>query len=294
MNVQLGISAINWANEGIPELGDHYTCNDILSDMSQLGYKGTEFSRKFPRDIAELKQILSEKGLCLTSQWKSVVFSDPSCRETEMEEFREHVDFLREMDCKHVVICEGGKKVTDASGTRIVPFTDEEWMHFVSGLHEAGGYCKANGMELVYHFHAETVIEKKEEIQRLADSTDPGLVSLLYDTGHAYYGGTDPLELLKDLYPRIKYIHLKDVRKNILQWQRSNHIDFNTAVVKGVFTVPGDGCIDFKPIFEELHNRGYEGWMIVEAEQDPGIADPFEYGLKAKKYLDHLMETIKR
>jgi inosose dehydratase len=292
MNVKLGISAINWTNEGIPELGDHYTCRHILSDMSKLGYHGTEFSRKFPRDIGELKQRLSEKNLCLTSQWKSVVFSDPARRDEEMRGYREHVNFLKEMGCKYVVTCENGRKATDTNGTRIVPFTDEEWMHFVCGLHEAGEYCRENGMELVYHFHGETVIERREEIQRLMDSTDPELVSLLYDTGHAYYGGMDPLELLQHFYSRIKYIHLKDVRMEVLNWQRANRHDFNSAVLKGVFTVPGDGCIDFKSIFEVLQQRGYNGWMIVEAEQDPKMADPYEYGLKAKKYLDELLETI--
>ena len=253
MNVQFGISAINWVNEDVLSLGDHYTAEEVLSQMSELGFKGTEFCRKFPRDVEKLKQLLDSKGMVLTSQWKSVHFSDPSRHSEEMRAFREHADFLKAMGCKYVVTCETGNAFEDTSKNTVEvrQLTDDQWKYMIEGLNEAGRYCKENGMYLVYHYHGETVVERPEEIQRLVEMSDPDLVHLLYDSGHAYYGGSDPLELLKKYYDRIKYVHLKDVRRDVLEWKRANGIRFREAVIKGVFTVPGDGCIDFRPIFDE-------------------------------------------
>ncbi|WP_027086574.1 myo-inosose-2 dehydratase [Cohnella panacarvi] len=288
MKYTFGISAINWVNEDVLEVGDWYTCDDVLSDMSRLGFKGTEYCRKFPRDTGQLASKLKEYGMVLTSQWKSVLFSDPQRREAELQAFREHADFLKEMGCGQVVVCEVAyafnDPVVERRRTRTA-LTDEEWQHMVDGLHAAGTYCRDNGMKLVYHYHAETVVESPEQIRRLMDSTDPRLVHMLYDTGHTYYGGSDPLELLRTYYDRIAYIHLKDVRQNVREWKRDSGTGFTDAVVKGLFTVPGDGCIDFGPIMRELDERGYDGWIILEAEQNPAVADPVEYAQKAKQYL---------
>lgn len=291
MSYKLGISAINWVNEDVLAIGDHYTCDDVLTEMSQLGFLGTEYCRKFPRDVDQLKKKLADKGMVLTSQWKSVMFSDPDRREEEMKAFREHADFLRAMGCGHVVTCETSYAFSDPRGRR-TSLTDEEWSHMVEGLHAAGQYCRDHGMKLVYHYHAETVVEGREHIRRLVETTDPELVHLLYDTGHAYYGGSDPLELLQTYYDRIAYIHLKDVRKDVLEWKRANGIGFTDAVIKGLFTVPGDGCIDFRPILRELMDRGYDGWIIIEAEQDPAVAEPVEYANKALDYIDRVKKEL--
>lgn len=289
-NIRLGISAINWANEDMPELGDHYTFEDITSEMASLGYEGTEMSRKFPEDPAVLKKDLAEKGMVLTSQWKSVHFSDPSKREEELAAYRKHVEFLKAMDCQYVVTCEiGGSFHFHADSTEAIPLTDEQWKHMVDGLEEAGRICKENGMKLVYHHHAGTVVEKPREIDRLMATTDPNLVHLLYDTGHAFYGGYNPLELLRNHFDRIPYVHLKDVRKETLEHVRQEQMGFLPAVRQNIFTVPGDGCIDFEPILEELADRGYVGWAIVEAEQDPSLKNPYEYAKKAKAYLNGIL-----
>jgi len=290
MNVRFGISAINWVNEDVLTLGDHYTAEEVLSQMSELGFKGTEFCRKFPRDVEKLKQLLDSKGMVLTSQWKSVHFSDPSRHAEEMRAFREHADFLKAMGCQYVVTCETGNAFEDPAKNTVEvrQLTDDQWKYMIEGLNEAGRYCKENGMYLVYHYHGETVVERPEEIQRLVEMSDADLVHLLYDSGHAYYGGSDPLELLKKYYDRIKYVHLKDVRREVLEWKRANGIRFREAVIKGVFTVPGDGCIDFRPIFDEFKKRNYEGWMIIEAEQDPDVANPYEYAVKTKQYIQEV------
>jgi inosose dehydratase len=292
-----GISAINWVNEDIPELGDHYTFEDLVSEMSSLGFVGTEMSRKFPQDPDILFKELKARGLRLASQWKGVLFSDPRYRESELQAYSDHVDFLKKMGCKQVVTCELGGSVhadprRSSNKGEVKQLTDDEWKHMVEGLHQAGEICKENDMELVYHYHAGTVVEKPEEIHRLMETTDSTLVHLLYDTGHAYYGGSNPLDILNKYHDRIKHVHLKDVRKDVLEQVRNEKIHFIKAIEKGVFTVPGDGCIDFTPIFKNLMAYHYDGWAILEAEQDPDIANPYDYAEKSVLYMEGIISKL--
>jgi inosose dehydratase len=296
-NLKLGISPINWVNEDVLTLGDHYTFEDLLSDFSSLGFRATENCRKFPKDPIVLKAALANRGIQLTSQWKGVLLSDPTRRDAELESYRQHVYFLKQMGSKHVVTCElGGSIIGDPrrSGieNNVIPLTEAEWNHMVEGLHQAGEICRENGMKLVYHYHIGTVVEKPAEIDRLMATTDPELVHMLYDTGHAYYGGYDPLELLQKYGDRIAYVHLKDVRQSVLDRVRESEIPFQASIIHGIFTVPGDGCIDFGPIFRLLHDREYDGWMIIEAEQDPSIANPYEYAKLSKQYIDGLIAEM--
>lgn len=293
-----GVSPINWANEDLPELGDRYTGEAILRDMARLGFQGTEFSRKFPRDALQLKALLARYGLVLASQWKWVRFCDPHGREAELAALAAHIEFLDAMGCRHVIVCEVTRSFQDAA-YREAPrearqLSDAEWAHLVDGLHEAGRLCRARGMRLVYHHHADTAVETPEAIGRLLAHTDPERVSLLLDTGHAVYGGGDPLDLLRRYGDRIAYVHFKDVRRAVLERVRADGLPFLEAVRQGVFTVPGDGCIDFGPIVAELLARGYDGWVIVEAEQDPEQADPFVYAEKAQAYLRALLADARR
>jgi inosose dehydratase len=296
--LRLGISPINWVNEDVLELGDHYTFEDLLADFTSLGFAGTENCRKFPKDPHTLLRSLNDNGLHLTSQWKGVLFSDPDRRASELDSYRQHVEFLHAMGSKYVVTCElGGSIIGDPrrepGQTEVLAPTDEQWKHMVEGLHQAGVICREYGMRLVYHYHIGTVVERPDEIDRLMSTTDPELVHMLYDTGHSYYGGGDPLALLRKYADRIPYIHLKDVRQDVLDRVRREHIRFQDAVIQGVFTVPGDGCIDFSPILRELYSRGYNGWAIVEAEQDPGIANPYEYAQKSKSYIENILSELK-
>ncbi|HIW34458.1 MAG TPA: myo-inosose-2 dehydratase [Candidatus Paenibacillus intestinavium] len=290
MTIRLGISAINWVNEDILSLGDHYTADEVLTEMSSLGFEGTEFCRKFPQDVTTLQQLLAKYNMVMSSQWNSVHFSDASRVEEELEKYKQKVDFLSAMGCKHVVTCESGNTFEDLTQNKVTidELTDEQWSSLIDGLHRAGQYCNDKGMKLVYHFHGETVIEKPAQIDRLMSSTNPDLVHLLYDTGHAYYGGYDPLVLLKKHYDRIAYIHLKDIREAQLQELIASGLRFRTGVQNGVFTVPGEGCIDFAPIVRELLDRRYDGWIIIEAEQDPAIANPVIYAEKGRTYLKSL------
>ncbi|OYD07395.1 myo-inosose-2 dehydratase [Paludifilum halophilum] len=297
---RIGIAPISWVNDDIPGLGDDlYTQNQVLSEMADIGYVSTEMGRIFSQDMSAFKDRLKEHGIQLASKFVGVLFSDPDRQEKELQSFTDWVKFLQEMNCEHVITCEmGGSMHWDPRRSpedmTIQKLTDREWNTLVEGLHQAARIAQEHGIQLVYHPHAGTVVETKEEVDRLMAWTDPGLVHLLYDTGHALYGGYDPLEQLRTYEDRITYVHLKDVRRDVLEYVRKEKIDFRTAVVKGLFTVPGDeeGCIDFEPVFKALMERGYEGWWIVEAEQDPAVAHPYKYAKMAKDYIVSTMMSI--
>ncbi|SFJ88389.1 myo-inosose-2 dehydratase [Thermoflavimicrobium dichotomicum] len=294
---QLGIHPINWVGEDVREHGDYYSYQEVMSDIASLGLTGTEMSRKFPKDIPLLKKELAERGLILVTQWKSVLFSDASYRDQELRAYREHVLFLKEMGCQVISTAEiGGSLHWDPRRTpyekEVARLSDKEWKSLAEGLNQAGEIAREYGMKLVYHHHGGTVVEQPEEIDRLMEMTDPELVYLLYDTGHAYYGGNDPLELLKKYYHRIGYVHLKDVRQDVLEQARTEGADFITCIRRGVFTVPGDGAIDFKPIFQELVTRDYHGWALIEGEQDPTVHPPVQYAKKSLEYIYGLLSDI--
>jgi inosose dehydratase len=291
---QLGAHPINWVGEDVKEHGADTTYEQILDEMQKLGLKGTEMGRKYPTDLDVLKRELTQRGLQLVSQWKSVLFSDPAYREAELEGYRAHVRFLKEMGSTVISTCEvGGSLHFDPRRTpnekEVLRLDEEGWKHLAEGLNAAGAIAKEHGLKLTYHHHGGTVVERPEEIDRLMELTDPNLVYLLYDTGHAYYGGADPLELLRKHYDRIAYVHLKDVRKRVLEEARAEQADFITCIRKGVFTVPGTGDLDFKPIIGEFIARGYSGWAMLEGEQDPAVSPAYEFASIAISYLESLL-----
>lgn len=291
---QLGIHPINWVGEDVREHGADTTFEQIVDDIQKLGLTGTEMGRKYPTDIPVLKQELSKRGIQLVSQWKSVLFSDPAYRESELEAYRKHAAFLKEMGSTVISTAEvGGSLHFDPRRTphekEVLRLDEAGWRSLAEGLNAAGAIAKEYGLKLTYHHHGGTVVEQPEEIDKLMELTDPSLVYLLFDTGHAYYGGADPLTVLRKHYDRIAYIHLKDIRPAVLEEARAEKADFVTCIRKGVFTVPGDGCIDFAPIFAELLDRGYDGWAMLEGEQDPAEHNPYEYAKNALQYIESLI-----
>lgn len=291
---KLGVHPINWVGEDVREHGESTTFEQIVDDIRSLGLTGTEMGRKFPKNPDVLRQALSERGIRLVSQWKSVLFSDPSRREEELLAYRRHAQFLRDMGGQVISTCEVGGSLhfdprRSAREKEVRRLDEAEWRSLAEGLNEAGAIAAEYGLKLTYHHHGGTVVERREEIDRLMELTDPALVYLLYDTGHAYYGGADPLRLLRDHYDRIAYVHLKDIRQSVLDEARAEGADFIACIRKGVFTVPGDGCLDFRPIIGELVRRGYDGWALLEGEQDPALHPPREYAAKALAHLEALL-----
>ncbi|AQS07402.1 myo-inosose-2 dehydratase [Clostridium beijerinckii] len=286
--VKLGICPIGWTNDDMPDLGKENTFEQAVSEMALAGFKGTEVGNKYPQNVNVLKKALDIRNLQIASAWFSSFLTTKPYEETE-KEFIAHRDFLHEMGAKVIVVSEQGHSIQGEMGTPIFDgkyyFNEEEWKLLADGLNKLGRLAEDKGMKIVYHHHMGTGVQTTDEIDKLMSMTDENLVYLLFDTGHLVYSGENPITILNKYVNRIKHVHLKDIRADVLEKVKKEKMSFLMGVRAGSFTVPGDGCIDFEPIFKILDENNYEGWMLVEAEQDPAIANPFEYAIKARKYI---------
>lgn len=286
--VRLAIAPIAWTNDDMPELGGGNTFEQCISEMALAGYEGSEVGNKYPRSPELLHRALGLRGLSIASAWFSAFLTVRPYEETA-EAFLAHRDFLHEMGAKVIVVSEQGRSIQGQMDTPLFAdkpvFTEADWAVLAAGLSGLGRLAAEKGMTLVYHHHMGTGVQTAAEIARLMELTDPNEVSLLYDTGHLAFSGENPLEVLREHLPRIKHVHLKDIRPEVVQRVKAENLSFLQAVKAGAFTVPGDGCIAFGEIFAELAASPYTGWFVVEAEQDPALADPLEYAIKARRYI---------
>jgi inosose dehydratase len=286
-NVRLAIAPIGWTNDDLPELGGQIPFEQCVSEMVLAGFEGSEVGNKYPKDPAVLNKALSLRGLTICNAWFSSFLTTQSYAEVE-KAFIAHRDFLYAVGARVIGAAEQGHSIQgkdlpifDAKPS----FTDDEWKRLAEGLNRLGERAKEKGMTLTYHHHMGTGVQTAEEIDRLMESTQTGLLDLLYDTGHLVFSGEDHLAVLKKWGKRIKHVHLKDVRPAVVEKVHQDKLSFLAAVKSGAFTVPGDGSIDFVPVFKSLAAAGYKGWWVVEAEQDPALANPLEYAIKARKYI---------
>ena len=278
MPVRLGVSPIGWSNDDLPELGGDIPLDRCLAEAGAAGYEGIELGHKFPRDPAVLKPLLDRFGLALISGWFSGRLLERSVR-AEIAAIEPHSSLLVALGCRVLVYAEtsGSIAVDRRRPLSARPrLGASDWHDFGARLTELADHLSARGIGVVYHHHMGTVIESKAEIDRLMAVTSEK-VGLLVDTGHAAYAGVDPAALVRRHGDRIKHVHCKDVRREVLARVRADDASFLDAVLGGVFTVPGDGCIDFSGVFAELAAVDYDGWLVVEAEQDPEKAPPLAY-----------------
>lgn len=289
--LKLGVAPIAWTNDDLHQLGGETPLESCLHDMQRIGYAGTELGNKFPKNGIQIKNKLQEYKLVLASSWHSTFFIS-SDFEVEALRLREKLQQLKEAGAERINICECTDTV---HGSIEIPLSkrplmnESSWERFTNDLNKAGEICSEFGISLCYHHHLGTVVQTEEEITRLMDNTDPQHVFLCYDSGHLTAAGVDPLKIWNKYHSRIKHVHLKDVRKNILQLSQEKNLSFLNSVLEGLFTVPSDGMIDFKTLLKEILESSYSGWLLVEAEQDPAKADPYLY---AKKAYDFLQENI--
>lgn len=286
--VKLGIAPIAWTNDDMPELGGDNTFEQCISEMALAGYAGSEVGSKYPRDVIVLKRELAMRGLQICNAWFSTFFTERPFEDT-VRDFVRHRDFLLEMGAGVIGVSEQGYGI---QGKMDVPvfdgkpiFKDESWERLAAGLDAIGQLACEKGMKVCYHHHMGTGVQTADEIDRLLEMTDPAKVFLLFDSGHLVFSGENPETVLKKHVKRIVHVHLKDVRKEVLDRVRKEKMSFLQAVREGVFTVPGDGMIDFPPLFEILREAQYAGWYVVEAEQDPAMANPLQYAIRARKYI---------
>lgn len=286
--VFLGIAPIAWTNDDLPELGGENTFEQCVSEMALAGFTGSEVGNKYPKDTKVLKKALELRGIRIASAWFSSFLTTKPLAET-VEAFKKHRDFLYEMGAKVIVVSEQGHSIQGQMDTPVFEqkpvFTAEEWEKLARGLEELGRLAQEKDMKIVYHHHMGTGVQTTAEIEKLMDMTDENLVYLLFDTGHLTFSGENPDVILQKYAKRIKHVHLKDIRKEMLSKVKTERLSFLQAVKQGVFTVPGDGMINYDSLFSTLSKIGYAGWFVVEAEQDPAVANPLEYAIKARKYI---------
>ncbi|MDR1349275.1 MAG: myo-inosose-2 dehydratase [Zoogloeaceae bacterium] len=285
--VRLGIAPIAWTNDDLPDLGGGNTFEQCVSEMALAGFAGCEVGNKYPQDAGTLKKALDLRGIQICNRWFSTFLITKPYEETEAA-FIETLRFLKAMGAGVIGVSEQSHS-TQGLATPVFEgrhiMDDSEWDKLTAGLNRLGKTARGMGMKLSFHHHMGTVVQTAAEVDRLMAGTNPDLVSLLFDSGHLAYCGEDCHAVLKKYAKRVGHVHLKDIRPNVVKRVKDEKLSFLDGVRAGAFTVPGDGCIDFGPIFQALAESGYRGWMVVEAEQDPAKADPLEYAIKARKYL---------
>ena len=284
--VRIGVNPIGWTNDDLLELGDQTPLEVCLAEARAAGYTGIELGRKFPRRARELRPILARHGLALVSGWYGAELRRRPAK-AELAAAEDHLALLAELGSPVVVWAETSDSI---QGARDVPLSRrprlgaDDWARFGEALTEVAEATRARGVRLAYHHHMGTVVETAEEIDRLVAVTGEA-VGLLLDTGHLTYAGADPVAVARRHGPRIVHVHCKDVRPDVLAAARRRDQSFLDAVVAGVFTVPGDGSVDYPAVLVALKAAGYAGWLVVEAEQDPAVAHPLTYAKTGHDYL---------
>jgi inosose dehydratase len=278
MTIKLGINPLTWTNDDLPSLGADTPLDQCLAEGKQAGFAGFELGNKFPRKSEQLNNVLAKHDLALVSGWFSGHLLTRSV-EDEINAIEDHLQLLKHGGSSVMVYCE----VTDCiHGSQDTPLSKrptlkaEQWQDFGERLTQVADYCLSQGVRLVYHHHMGTIVETSDDIDLLMANTGDSL-GLLLDSGHITYAGGDPIAVITKHGQRIAHVHTKDVRFNVLADAKNRNLSFLDAVLNGVFTVPGDGDIDYLAIFIALREFNYQGWFVVEAEQDPTIAHPLTY-----------------
>jgi inosose dehydratase len=276
MAVRFGTNPIAWSNDDLRELGGKTPLETCLKEAKEAGYEGIELGHKFPREAKALREVLSKAGLDLVSGWYSSGLLVRDAKE-EMNHLRAHLDLLKALGSNILIFAETSNAT---HGDRSKPLSQRpklktaDWREFGHRVTEVAEAVAKEGVALAYHHHMGTVVQSGEDIDAFMESTGSA-VKLLLDSGHATFGGADPVALARKYRARIAHVHCKDVRRSVLAEARTKNWSFLDAVVEGCFTVPGDGMVDFPAVLNEL--RGYSGWLVVEAEQDPEKANPLKY-----------------
>lgn len=285
-NIRLGVAPIAWSNSDLPELGGDTSLETCLAESRQAGFAGTETGVKFPMHAAALGPILAEHDLVLVSGWFSGRLLELSVEE-EKRRIDDQLRCFKELSAPVLVYAETtgslqADRTTPVSQRRKIAPPD--FADYGRKLTEFAQYLESAGVPMSFHPHMGTIVETDREVDLLMANTGPA-VGLLIDSGHVAYAGGDPIGLVRRHGARLNHIHCKDIREPVLADVKRRDLSFLDAVMAGVFTVPGDGMIDFHGFAAALADVDYGGWVVVEAEQDPAKAPPLQY---ARLGFEHL------
>jgi inosose dehydratase len=279
MSIRFGVSPIAWINDDMPELGRGTPLETVLAEARDIGFTGIELGGKFPREPKVLAALLSRFHLSLVGGWYSSSLLNRTAAQ-EIAAMQPHLQLLKALSCRVFIQAETSNAI---HGDRARPLSATprlervQWAEFGAKLTEVADYVAGQGLRFAYHHHLGTVVESNEDIESFLKSTGPS-VGMTVDTGHAALAGVDPIALIRSHPQRVAHVHCKDIRGEAFRGVKSRGESFLRGVLAGMFTVPGDGDLDFSKVMQALAAISYEGWIIVEAEQDPAVADPRRYG----------------
>ena len=288
MSIRLGANPIIWSNDDLRELGADTSLETCLAQARQIGFAGMELGHKFPREPAALEAALRPFGLACVSGWYSAHLLEHDAR-AEFAGLGPHLQLLEALGCDVLVFAEVSGAVhgeLERPLSQRPTLTTPQWHELGTRMTELAAMTARRGVRLAYHHHMGTVVQSEADIEALLAATGAE-VSLLLDTGHAQFAGVDPVGLARRHAARIAHVHAKDVRAAVCERALREDWSFLRAVLAGVFTVPGDGCVDFAQVFAALPR--YSGWVVLEAEQDPKRADPMIYASRGYATLRQLL-----
>ncbi len=278
MQLKLGMSPISWSNDDLPQLGGETTLETCLRETREAGYTGTELGGKFPKDKETLGKVLAEHDLKLVSGWFSGLLLNNTL-ENELERVKPQLELFAALEAPVLVYGETYQTVQNRQHEPLASkpvFADSEFTAYGERLTGLADYCASQGVQLTFHHHMGTGVETERELDLTMANTGES-VGLLIDTGHLLFAGGDILAVIERHGHRVNHVHAKDIRSEVLDAVDREKDSFLDCVLRGVFTVPGDGMIDYHAVLQALADKEFQGWVIVEAEQDPAEADPYEY-----------------
>lgn len=290
MKLRLGMSPISWSNDDLPQLGGDTSLETCLSETREAGFVGTETGGKFPKQADALANVLATHDLALVSGWYSGTLINNDL-DSELAQIADQLALFKQVGASVIVYGETFNTVQNrqerplSSRPKLDDFDIAAYGRRLTALAE---HCAAEGVPLTFHHHMGTAVETEAELDAVMNATGEA-VGLLLDTGHLVFAGGDNAAVIARHGSRINHFHTKDIRADVLASIDRDAESFLDCVLKGVFTVPGDGMIDYDDIMKRLFDTGYEGWVIIEAEQDPALANPLEY---AKMGYDKLHQAL--
>lgn len=288
MKAKLGMSPIAWWNDDLPQLSDDVSLEECLRQSRSAGFTGMEKGRRFPESAAEMLPILKKADVTLCGGWFSGTIVNESVAANK-QRIQPMIDLFKAVDAPCIVYGEVGRSIQGDQSKPLATkprLSDAEMKDYGAKMSEFATWVEAQGMPLVYHHHMAAVVETEPELDVfMANST----ISLLFDAGHMAFAGGDVLRCIDKHHTRIRHVHTKDVRMEVINGLDRSKESFLDAVIKGAFTVPGDGSLDFAAIVKKLAGYGYEGWFVVEAEQDPKKAPPLKMAQVGHKELMRVM-----
>lgn len=293
MFIKLGIAPIAWSNDDMPELGGDTPVETCLEEVRMAGYTGVELGGKFPRNPGITKFLLEKYELQMPGGWYGSLIRDRSI-EDEWIAMQDHIELLKFINASVFVFADISGSIQGKEDARLSnrpQLADSEWGNYTNKISELSNRLSDLGIPMSYHEHMGTVIQTEQDVDRLLNGTNDKTF-LLYDTGHLLFGEANYKDILKKYISRINHVHCKDIRKNILENSLKNNLSFRNSFLDGVFTVPGDGCIDYKPLIKVLYENNYNNWLVVEAEQDPVKANPFTHAKIGYEYLKKIVTEI--